>query len=188
LVTPREDFILFNLKPKRKLVMKKYFEELTTEDLIFIGESLDSFGGIYSRIVEHSKYKYGFTIRVSIVFFQVKANKWMLIELKKLLGYGLILQRDNRYVEYVIAGADAVENLLLLIRPYVTIYLHKPVLLKILDIIKRKRKILNKMDFWDLCISVDEVCYLTFGKRQRINAAYVNANWKDKIPLETLQK
>lgn len=60
--------------------MRKHLENLTKEDLAYIAGFIDGDGSIFCQIIEGSDYKYGFTIRVSLVFFQHKDKKWFLMQ------------------------------------------------------------------------------------------------------------
>ena len=46
------------------------FNHVTTEDKNYIAGFLDGDGSILTQLVKGSNYKYNFTIRVSIVFYQ----------------------------------------------------------------------------------------------------------------------
>lgn len=167
--------------------MRKNLENLTKEDLAYIAGFIDGDGSIFCQIIEGSDYKYGFTIRVSLVFFQHKDKKWFLMQWKNKLGFGIIRERKDDIIEYTISSIDAVENLLLLLKPFIII--KHNVLLKTLDIIAKKRKIHDINDFLDLCSLVDEVGNLTYGKKRTITTEYVKLKLKsNNIPVETLQK
>jgi len=47
---------------------------ITNIDLAYIAGFLDADGSIITQIVKNDSYKYGFTIRISIVFFQKTTN------------------------------------------------------------------------------------------------------------------
>lgn len=166
--------------------MRKHLENLTKEDLAYIAGFIDGDGSIFCQIIEGSDYKYGFTIRVSLVFFQHKDKKWFLMQWKDRLGFGIIRERKDDIVEYAISSIDAVEQLLLLLKPFIII--KHNVLIKTLDIIEKKRKIQNLTDFLTLCSLVDEVGKLTYGKNRTVTSEYVKLKLKDNIPVETLQK
>lgn len=55
--------------------MRKNLENLTEKELSYLAGFIDGDGSIFSQIIEGSAYKYGFTIRVSIVLFQKKDKK-----------------------------------------------------------------------------------------------------------------
>lgn len=166
--------------------MRKNLENLTKEDLSYISGFLDGDGSIFSQIIEGSDYKYGFTTRVSIVFFQRKDKKWFLMQLKNKLGFGIIRERKDNMIEYVISSIDAVEKLLILFKPFIII--KQNILIKTLEIISKKRNILDINDFLSLCLLIDEVSNLTYGKNRTIDSQYVKLKLKDKFPVETLQK
>lgn len=166
--------------------MRKHLEKLTTDDLAYIAGFIDGDGSIFCQIIEGSDYKYGFTIRVSIVLFQRKDKKWFLMQLKDKLGYGTIRERKDGIVEYAIVSIDAVEKFLHLLKPYLII--KRNILLKTLDLVSKKRKVENINDFLSLCSLVDEIGLLTFGKLRTINTEYVKSKLKNNFPVETLQK
>ena len=106
------------------------------------------------------------------------------MQLKDKLGFGYIRERTDNMVEYVISSIDAVEKLLLLLKPYIII--KQPVLVKTLQIIVKKRDISNVSDFLFLCDLVDQTAKLTYGKNSSIDLVYVKTMLKNKFPVETL--
>ena len=108
------------------------------------------------------------------------------MQLKDKLGFGIIRKKNNNIVEYSIISIDAVEKLLILLRPYIVV--KQNILLKTLEIIIKKRKILNAQDFLFLCQLVDETDAHTYGKNSTITVEYVKLKIKNNFPVETLQK
>lgn len=108
------------------------------------------------------------------------------MQMHNLLGFGVIRERNDNMVEYVITSIDAVEKFLLLLKPYIII--KKNILIKVLKIIKLKRSVNNVNDFIKICELVDSTLDDTDGKNRIINSLYVKAKLKDKFPVETLLK
>jgi len=88
-------------------------------ELAYIAGFLDADGSIITQIVKNESYKYKFTIRISIVFFQKTQNYHILLWFKEKLKYGTLRQRNDGMSEYTIVSAEPVKNLLLLLEKHV---------------------------------------------------------------------
>ena len=55
--------------------MRKHLENLNELDLAYIAGFLDGDGSIFAQIVPGAAYKYDFTVRVSVAFFQKNEKK-----------------------------------------------------------------------------------------------------------------
>jgi hypothetical protein len=90
--------------------LKQINKNIKEIDLAYIAGFLDADGSIISQIVKNETYKYGFIIRISIVFYQKSVNHWLLIILKDILNYGTIRKRNDGMSEYTIVSIDAVKK------------------------------------------------------------------------------
>jgi hypothetical protein len=142
------------------------FENLTKEDLAYIAGFLDGDGCLMAQVVKGDFYKYGYHIRISMVFFQKKDKHWFMLNLKKLLGYGYVRMRNDDTVEYVITGSASLKPLLIKLKPYVKLKL--PMLEKLILIIEKKMLVSSLEDFQNLLKLVDSTELLTYSKK-RIN-------------------
>lgn len=154
---------------------------LTSLDFAYIAGFLDGDGSIMAQIVRNEAYAYGFTIRLSVVFFQKTTNHWFLQQLKKQLKYGTLRQRKDGMSEYAIVSGGPVEELLIALLPYLR--LKKTLAKLILDIRKAKKEIKSASDFIDVCRLVDKTQSLTFSKRRSITVETVIAALKEKKQL-----
>merc|ERR1712100_371565 len=96
-------------------------KKLTIEEKSYIAGFLDGDSSIFAQIVRGKDYKYQFRIRVSIGFYQKKCKHWFMLKLKKILGYGSVRIRKDDMSEYVITGANPVEQVLRSLRDHVLI-------------------------------------------------------------------
>ena len=143
--------------------MKDYNAEL---ELAYIAGFLDADGSIITQIVKNESYKYKFTIRISIVFFQKTQNYHILLWFKEKLKYGTLRQRNDGMSEYTIVSAEPVKNLLLLLEKHVR--LKKNLLKLVLKIIEDKRNIKSINDFIEVCKLVDKTQFMTLSKKRKI--------------------
>lgn len=141
--------------------------ELKKKDLAYIAGFLDGDGSVIAQLVK-GDYKYGYRIRVSIVFYQRTDKYWFLLWLKKNLKYGSIRKRDDGVSDYTITATDAVEKVLQLLLPYLK--LKKAIAKEVLMIIKEKGKINSAEEFISICEKVDKIAEKTYGKRKSISA------------------
>jgi hypothetical protein len=58
---------------------KKIIKNLTREDLAYLAGFLEGGGCILAQIVKGGTYKYKYTIRLSIVFYQRKDKHWFFL-------------------------------------------------------------------------------------------------------------
>ena len=62
----------------------KNITKLTEADLHYLAGFLDGDGSIMAQIVKGNSYKYGYSIRVTICFYQKTKRHWFLLKLRKL--------------------------------------------------------------------------------------------------------
>ncbi len=156
-------------------------ENIKETELAYIAGFIDADGSIMTQIVKNESYKYGFTIRISIVFYQKTINYWILVWLKKKLVYGTLRQRKDGMSEYTIVSAEPVKNILLLLEKHVKL---KNNLLKlVLKIIEDKRNVKSIIDFIEVCKLVDKTKFMTFSKKRTITIEKVIADLKEKGKL-----
>jgi hypothetical protein len=161
--------------------MKLRKENIKETDLAYIAGFLDGDGSIITQIVKNDSYKYGFSIRISIVFFQKTKNYWILLWLKDILKYGTIRQRRDGVSEYTIVSAEPVKNILLILEKYLK--LKKSLCKFVLKIIEDKRNIKSIDDFIEVCKLVDKTKFMTLSKKRSITTEIVINEFKDKGKL-----
>jgi intein-encoded DNA endonuclease-like protein len=151
--------------------MKTINTKLTAEELAYIAGFLDGDGSIFAQIVKGKQYRYGFTVRFSIAFFQKKKRFWFILWLKAKLTVGYTRLRSDLMGEYVITGLDDVEQIITLLLPYLKI--KKEVGDLVLKAISLKRIVKSKEDFLSLCTLTDKIAALTDGKSRTLNKEVV---------------
>ena len=73
----------------------KSLEKLSSENKYYLSGFLDADGCILTQIVKGSSCKYGYTVRVSVVFYQLNKRYWFLMQLKDSLGMGALRQKKD---------------------------------------------------------------------------------------------
>ena len=89
----------------------KSITKLTESDMHYLAGFLDGDGSIMAQIVKDNNYKYGYTIRVTVCFYQKTTRHWFLLKLRKLLGKEWkVRKRNDGMSELYITGFTPVSN------------------------------------------------------------------------------
>ena len=104
------------------------------EEKSYIAGFLDGDGSIMAQLVRRKGYKLGFQIRISVVFYQKNTHQDFLLWLKKQLDYGYVRNRKDGMTEYTIVGMKQVENVLIMLYPF--LHLKKELARDVLRLIK----------------------------------------------------
>lgn len=75
--------------------MKRHNIKLTNEERAYVADFLDGDGCMLAQIVKGKDYKYGYTVHLSIIFFQKSNRHSFLLWLKSKLKYGYLRIRNN---------------------------------------------------------------------------------------------
>jgi len=138
--------------------------------LAYIAGFLDGDGCIMAQLVRRPGYRFGYQIRLSIVFYQKQKNKNFLQWLKNKLNAGYIRDRNDGMSEYTIVGLNSVAQILQTIQPY--LHLKKKLAAKILEIAKiTKHPTVNQ--FLKYCRLVDKTAQYNYSKKRKIRTAQV---------------
>ena len=152
-------------------MMKKI--ELSNEERAYIAGFLDGDGSVHVQIVPGKDYKFKYTVRISIVFYQKKEKHWFILWLKSKLGYGYV--RINKNIsEYTITSSIAVKEILQLLVSDLRL---KHELAKfVLKIIEVKESVRVREDFVRLCEMVDKTASMTYSKKRVVTSSVVKSN------------
>jgi len=138
---------------------------LTPYDWAYLAGFLDGDGSLLAQIVKNPNYKYGFTIRVSINFYQKKSRHWFLLKFhKKFKQLGHLRIRNDGMSELTFVRKDVVRHILTNILPFSMLKI--PLIKLLINILDQKEKINTKCDFLKVCILVDKVAELTDSKKR----------------------
>ena len=74
---------------------QKKINRLSREDLQYIAGFIDGDGSIIAQIVKSAEYKYGHTIRVSVVLYQKTRRYWFLKQMQRVIGGHLRKKKDG---------------------------------------------------------------------------------------------
>jgi intein-encoded DNA endonuclease-like protein len=160
-----------------------YDFQISAEEAAYIAGFFDGEGSIILQIIRQKTYTFGFTIRISMTFFQKSSNHWFLLWLKEKLGnVGYLKKRTDNMMEYTIASANDIKRVLLVILPYLRI--KKKLGQLTLSIIEKKPQVKTRNDFLEVCQMVDKAVFYTDSKKRRITSKIVEDSWKP--PVETL--
>lgn len=155
-------------------------KNLTQTQLAYISGFLEGDGCILAQIVK-GPYKYKFTIRLSITFYQKSSKHWFFLKLKKLIGVGNITIKKDGVVHYTILGLNLIDKFLQLLFPY--LILKKSLIILIFQIIKDLRIVKTEADFIEVCKLVDKVADYNYSKNRRITSLIVQNVLM--LPVET---
>lgn len=133
--------------------------------LAYIAGFLDGDGCLMAQLVKRTDYKFGFQIRLSIVFYQRADNIAHLKWIKSKLKNGYIRIRNDYMSEYTIVGYKDVREVLEIIYPYLKL---KKSQAKLLIKISKISKKPNVEEFLSYCRLVDESAKLNYTKKRKI--------------------
>lgn len=135
------------------------------EILAYIAGFLDGNGCLMAQIVRRKDYKFGYQIRLSIVFYQRVDNIKHLEWIKSKLKFGYIRKRNDGMAEYTIVGYRNVKKILFEIYPFLK--LKKTQAKLIIKISKIPSKIgVRKFLFY--CRLVDKSAKYNYSKKRKI--------------------
>ena len=119
-----------------------------------------------TQIVKNRTYKYGYTIRITVCFYQKTKRHWFMIKLRKLLGLEWSLRkRKDGITELYQTGFTPVRNFLTIIEPHLLL---KPRLARLtLQIIEEYSQVQNEADFLKVCKLVDKTAEYTDSKKRK---------------------
>ena len=165
-----------------KLKAKK---KLTNSDKDYLAGFLDGDGSILTQIVPGSSYKYGHTIRVSVVFYQSTTRHWFLLKLQKLVGAGWKLRkRNDKMSELCVTGFTPVRNFLVVLLPHFR--LKKRLARLVLEIIEEYNKVQSEADFLQVCLKIDKTAEYTYSKKRKHTYSSVKAYLNSPVETEKI--
>lgn len=143
---------------------------ITDQEWAYLSGFLDGDGSLIAQIVKDNNYKFDFTIRVSINFYQKKSRHWFLIKWhKKFKQLGHLRIRNDGMSQLTFVRKDVVLLILNNILPYSM--LKRPLIKLLINIIHQKENINSRCDFLKVCELVDKVAELTDSKK-RVNTSF----------------
>ena len=161
----------------------KSITKLTEADKHYLAGFLDGDGSIMAQIVKGNNYKYGYTIRVTLCFYQKTTRHWFLLKLEKLLGKEWkIRKRNDGMSELYITGFTLVKNFLTVLHPYFRL---KPRLAKlVLEIIDEYSQVQTEADFLEVCKKIDKTAEYTDSKKRKNTYSSVKAYLNSPVETE----
>ena len=151
----------------------------------YIAGFLDGDGSIMAQLVYRKDYKFGYQIRVSIVFYQKQIHQEILFWLKEQLIFGYIRNRNDGMSEYTIVGLNEVEQILHLL--YDKLRLKKTLAKDVLQLIKVHPKKMTPKKLLMLADLVDKTAKFNYSKKRTNTSEVVIKFLKSKnlFPVET---
>ena len=140
-------------------------------------------GLLWLQIVKGNNYKYGYTIRVTVCFYQKTTRHWFLLKLRKLLGKEWkVRKRNDGMSELYITGFTPVKNVLLILKPYFRL---KPRLARlVLEIIEEYSQVQTEADFLKVCKKIDKTAEYTDSKKRKNTYSSVKAYLNSPVETE----
>jgi hypothetical protein len=159
--------------------------KLSDEVAAYIAGFLDGDGSIMAQLVYRKDYRFGYQVRVSIVFYQKRSHSEILFWLKEQLKYGYIRNRNDGMTEYTIVGLREVEQVLTLLHP--KLRLKKNLARDVLRLIKLHPKKMTAEKLLTLAILADKTAEFNYSKKRTITASVVQVYLKSNklFPVET---
>ena len=142
----------------------------------YIAGFLDGDGCIMAQLVKRSGYRYGYQIRLSIVFYQKAKHRHFLEWLKTKLKYGYVRNRNDGMSEYAIVGMNEVAKILGLLKSH--LHLKRQLATEIIRIseIQKNPDVKTYLKF---CRLVDKTAQYTYSKKRKITTAMVEKYLED---------
>ena len=162
-------------------MQKNQFKKLNNEQLAYLAGFLEADGCFLVQIVPGARYRYKHTIRISIVFYQKKDKHWYFLQLKNLIGVGIIRFRKDEMLEYTITGLGLVNKFLEMLFPY--LILKKNLAVLIFRIIRGLNDVKDEAGFLEVCKLVDKVADHTYSKKRKNTSLTVKNSLL--LPVET---
>ena len=149
----------------------------------YLAGFLDGDGSIMAQIVKGNNYKYGYTIRVTVCFYQKTTRHWFLLKLRKLLGKEWkVRKRNDGMSELYITGFTPVKNVLFILQPYFRL---KPRLARlVLEIIEEYSQVQTEADFLKVCEKIDKTAEYTDSKKRKNTYSSVKAYLNSPVETE----
>ena len=122
-------------------------------ELAYIAGFLDADGCVNAQIVRRSDYALRFQIRPSITFYQKTKRYWILQDLHRILGRGVLRKKNNGMSEYTITQAQDVLYTLQLVSKYARV--KQPQLKLLYQILHQRTKKNDVHQFLQKCVLVD---------------------------------
>lgn len=158
---------------------------MTDEVAAYIAGFLDGDGSIMAQLVYRKDYKYGYQIRVSIVFYQKTIHEEILLWLKEQLHAGYIRRRRDGMSEYTIVGLSEVASVLMLLQS--KLRLKKRLARDVLKLIRLHPARMKPGSLLRLAKLVDQTATFNYSKKRTITSTVV-AEYLERhhfLPVET---
>ena len=162
------------------MMEQKKINRLSREDLQYIAGFIDGDGSIIAQIVKSAEYKYGHTIRVSVVLYQKTRRYWFLKQMQEAIG-GHLRKKKDGMSDLTITGFQPVKTLLSLLTPFLRI--KKPQAREVLEIIDEYKNRESKASFLKVCQKVDKTANLNDSKKRK--HTYFSVIQHLNCPVET---
>ena len=158
---------------------------MQTQVAAYIAGFLDGDGSIMAQLVYRKDYKFGYQIRVSIVFYQKQSHLQILFWLKEQLNYGYIRNRNDGMSEYTIVGMNEVASILELLIPQLR--LKKQLAQDVLSLIAKHPTKMTAKKLLSLASLVDKTATFNYSKKRTNTSEVLVAYLKSKslFPVET---
>ena len=158
---------------------------MSDEVAAYIAGFLDGDGSIMAQLVYRKDYKFGYQIRVSIVFYQKQSHQQILFWLKEQLHYGYIRNRNDGMSEYTIVGMEQVASVLKLLVPQLR--LKKQLAQDVLQLITKHPTRMTVKKLLSLAILVDKTATFNYSKKRTNTSEVLITYLKNNrlFPVET---
>lgn len=138
-------------------------------DLVYIAGFLDGDGSIFAQLVRSKDYKWGFTVRVTVLFTQPTKRIAFLNQLLETIGVGYIRTKGKANAsvsDYVITDVSHVYQLLVQLQPFLKIKQKQAnLVIRLIEQMPLAKK--SKDVFIQQALLVDQIAALNDSKTRR---------------------
>jgi hypothetical protein len=144
----------------------------------YVAGFLDGDGSIHFQLVKQAEYRFGFYIRASLSFSQSTSVRWVLEEIRTMIGAGYVRDRGTGMSDLVITSRPVLRRVLEEISPHARVKRERIRLaLKLLPLLDH---VTDPLEYLRLARMVDAFATLNYSKTKRITAADVEQYLRSK--------
>ncbi|MFH1720252.1 MAG: LAGLIDADG family homing endonuclease [Patescibacteria group bacterium] len=152
--------------------------KLNRLDWAYIAGFLDGDGSIYVRLKPNSTYRFKFQIAPYVVFYQSSKQKEFLYDLKNLLKFGYVRERNDGVSEYIVGDMCSIKLLLLNVLPYLRLKKEQAELM--LRILSVKENVKSAKGFLLLAEMIDQFRTMNYSKKRQCDSGLVKKVLRDQ--------
>ena len=141
---------------------------MKSQEKAYLAGVLDSDGSIMLQFRKRPEMRFKYRVKTTICFYQKQKHKLILDQLKKIIGFGYVYNRNDGMTELRIEGYQRVKTLLIWLLPYLRFKQYQAKkLLEAIRIVQNKS--FSAKDLLKVCMIADYISNANNAPRQRKN-------------------